>query len=242
MKGVNQRVVRTVSAFLACIIVVGVVCTLLLMNNFRLPSLRFSTMQTLFHSEMDDYATDPDIPPYNSSDVTDELKVSLSKAANQEKTVLITTLNAAWAQKNSMVDLFLKSFHIGNGTEALLKNLLIVAVDEKALNRCREIHPHCYLMKTEGVDFLGEKLYMTRGYLKMMWRRIRFFGQVLERGYNFVFSDADIILNSHPRQIVIEGKQLISTISPTQDSCMFAQMKRQLIFSTFGIDPRRFIP
>ncbi|GLJ33933.1 hypothetical protein SUGI_0682660 [Cryptomeria japonica] len=157
MKGVNQRVARTVSAFLACIIVVGVVCTLLLMNNFRLPSLRFSTMQTLFHSEMDDYATDPDIPPYNSSDVTDELKVSLSKAANQEKTVLITTLNAAWAQKNSMVDLFLKSFHI------------------------------------EGVDFSGEKLYMTRGYLKMMWRRIRFFGQVLERRYNFVFSDADIM-------------------------------------------------
>ncbi|XP_059070542.1 uncharacterized protein At4g15970-like [Cryptomeria japonica] len=122
-----------------------------------------------------------------------DLKESLSKAANQEKTVLITTLNAAWAQNNSMLDFFLKSFHIGNGTEALLKNLLIVAVDEKALNRCREIHPHCYLMKTEGVDFSGEELYMTQDYLKMMWRRLLFFGEVLERGYNFLFSDADIM-------------------------------------------------
>ncbi|GLJ33936.1 hypothetical protein SUGI_0682710 [Cryptomeria japonica] len=197
MKGVNQRVVRMVSAFLACIIVVGVVYFAIdeqLQASFT-PILisSLSRMQTIFPSQMDDYATDPDIPPYNSSDVTDELKASLSKAANQEKTVIITTLNAAWAQNNSMVDLFLKSFHIGNGTEALLKNLLIVAVDEKALNRCREIHPHCYLMKTEGVDFSGENLYMTRGYLKMMWRRLRFFGQVLERGYNFVFSDADIM-------------------------------------------------
>ncbi|GLJ33931.1 hypothetical protein SUGI_0682520 [Cryptomeria japonica] len=200
MKGVNQRVVRTVTAFLACIIVVGVVYFSI---DRRLQAFFTPILISSFRSEMDDYATDPDIiryshlfkssPPYNSSDVTDELKVSLSKAANQEKTVIITTLNAAWAQNNSMVDLFLKSFHIGNGTEALLKNLLIVAVDEKALNRCREIHPHCYLMKTEGVDFSGEKLYMTRDYLKMMWRRLRFFGEVLERGYNFVFSDADIM-------------------------------------------------
>ncbi|GLJ33929.1 hypothetical protein SUGI_0682500 [Cryptomeria japonica] len=164
MKGVNQRVVRTVTAFLACIIVVGVVYFSI---DRRLQAFFTPIVISSFRSEMDDYATDPDIiryshlfkssPPYNSSDVTDELKVSLSKAANQEKTVIITTLNAAWAQNNSMVDLFLKSFHI------------------------------------EGVDFSGEKLYMTRDYLKMMWRRLRFFGEVLERGYNFVFSDADIM-------------------------------------------------
>ncbi|XP_057865862.2 uncharacterized protein LOC131073444 [Cryptomeria japonica] len=149
MKGVNQKVVRTVTAFLACIILVEVVYFAIdeqLQASFT-PIL--ISMQTIFRSEMDDYATDPDIPPYNSSDVTDELKVSLSKAANQEKTVIITTLNAAWAQKNSMVDLFLKSFHIGNGTEALLNG--------------------------------------------------------------------------------------------TEDSCMFAPMKRQLIFSTFGIDLRKII-
>ena len=134
------------------------------------------------------------LQPFNSSDIIDELNVSLSKAANKEKTVLITTLNAAWAENNSMVDLFLKSFHIGDGTEALLKNLLIVAVDEKALNRCKEIHPNCYLMKTKGVDFSGEKLFMSEEYLKMMWRRLLFFGEVLERGYNFLFTVNKVVV------------------------------------------------
>uniref|UniRef100_A0A0D6R051 Glycosyltransferase n=1 Tax=Araucaria cunninghamii TaxID=56994 RepID=A0A0D6R051_ARACU len=132
----------------------------------------------------------PPNPPHSS---VHDLKLSLSKTANPSKTVIITTLNGAWAQNNSMVDLFLQSFHIGNGTEPLLNNLLIVAVDEKALNRCQEIHPHCYMMKTDGVDFSSEKVFMTEDYLKMMWRRLRFFGQILEQGYNFVFSDADIM-------------------------------------------------
>ncbi|XP_057849451.1 uncharacterized protein At4g15970 [Cryptomeria japonica] len=196
MKTANHSVVRTVSAILLCIAVVGVIY-LAIDKNLQASFTpifvsSFSRMQTLFRSGMDNSSTNPD-NPFNSSDVTDELTVSLSKAANQDKTVLITTLNAAWARNNSMVDLFLKSFHIGDGTEELLKNLLIVAVDEKALNRCREIHPHCYLMKTEGVDFSGEKLFMSEEYLKMMWRRLLFFGEVLDRGYNFLFSDADIM-------------------------------------------------
>jgi len=98
-----------------------------------------------------------------------------------------------WVKKNSMIDLFLQSFRVGNETEHLLKNLLIVAVDDKALHRCRQIHDHCYLMKTEGIDFSAEKLFMSKDYLKMMWRRLRFFSQVLETGYNFVFSDTDIL-------------------------------------------------
>lgn len=122
-----------------------------------------------------------------------ELELILSKAANPDRTVIITSLNAAWAQNNSMIDLFLQSFRVGNGTELLLKNLLIVAVDHKALDFCRQIHEHCYLMKTEGIDFSAEKYFMSDDYVKMMWRRLRFFGQVLEAGYNFVFSDTDIL-------------------------------------------------
>jgi len=122
-----------------------------------------------------------------------ELELMLSKAANPNRTVIITLLNAAWAQNNSMLDLFLQSFRVGNGTEQLLKNLLIVAVDNTALHRCRQIHEHCYLMKTEGVDFSAVMPLMSQNYLKMMWRRMRFFGQVLETGYNFLFSDTDIL-------------------------------------------------
>eukprot|EP00253_Pinus_taeda_P018373 PITA_18373 len=122
-----------------------------------------------------------------------ELELILSKAANPNRTVIITMLNAAWAQNHSMLDLFLQSFRVGYGTEQLLKNLLIVAVDNKALHRCRQIHEHCYLMKTEGIDFSAAMPLMSQNYLKMMWRRVRFFGQVLETGYNFLFSDTDIL-------------------------------------------------
>jgi len=118
----------------------------------------------------------------------EELELILSKFPSPNRIVIIKLLNATWAQTNSMLDLFLQSFRVGNGTEQLLKNLLIIAVDNKALLRCRQIHQHCYLMKTEGIDFSAEKLFMSKDYLKMMWRRLRFFGQVLEMGYNFIFS------------------------------------------------------
>ncbi|GLJ33934.1 hypothetical protein SUGI_0682670 [Cryptomeria japonica] len=65
MKGVNQKVVRTVTAFLACIILVEVVYFAIdeqLQASFT-PIL--ISMQTIFRSEMDDYATDPDIVRYS---------------------------------------------------------------------------------------------------------------------------------------------------------------------------------
>jgi hypothetical protein len=44
------------------------------------------------------------------------------------------------------------------------------------------------MLHTYGVDFSGEKGFMTQDYLKMMWRRIKFLRSVLEMGYNFIFS------------------------------------------------------
>eukprot|EP00253_Pinus_taeda_P005728 PITA_05728 len=94
-----------------------------------------------------------------------------------------------------MIDLFLESFHVGEGTQELLNNLLIVALDAKAYNRCLQIHSLCYSLKTGGVDFSAEKVYMSDDYLKMMWRRLGFLAEILKRGYSMVFSageDADI--------------------------------------------------
>jgi hypothetical protein len=97
-----------------------------------------------------------------------------------------------------MIDLFLESFNMGEGTQKLLNNLLIVALDAKAYNRCLQIHPHCYSLKTTGVDFSAEKLFMSEDYLKMMWRRLGFLGEILKRGYNIVFSDTDIMWLRNP--------------------------------------------
>lgn len=104
------------------------------------------------------------------------------------KTVIITTLNAAWAEPNTVFDLFLESFRIGIHTEHLLNHLLVATFDQKAYSRCLEVHRHCYRLTTVGVDFSGEAHFMSKDYLKMMWRRIDFLRTVLELGYDFVFT------------------------------------------------------
>lgn len=105
-----------------------------------------------------------------------------------DKTVIITTLNQAWAANNTMIDLFLESFHRGEDIEKLLQHLVVVALDQKSFDRCRKLHHHCYMLVTEGVDFSGFKPYMSDDFLKMMWRRMEFMKEILEMGYNFVFS------------------------------------------------------
>ncbi|CAN6461332.1 unnamed protein product [Victoria cruziana] len=140
--------------------------------------------------------------------VPDELDCVLAKTADENRTVIVITLNSAWAQNSSMIDLFLESFRIGEGTKKLLEHLLIVAVDAKAYDRCVKVHPHCYILRTQGVDFSAEKKYMTQDYLKMMWRRLGFLGDVLKRGYNFLFSDTDIMWLRNPFQILSQDADI----------------------------------
>lgn len=106
----------------------------------------------------------------------------------EDHTVILTTLNEAWAAPDSVIDLFLESFRIGDHTRRYLNHLVIIALDQKAFARCLILHTHCFTLVTEGVDFSGEAYFMTSDYLKMMWRRIDFLRSVLEMGYNFIFS------------------------------------------------------
>lgn len=87
-----------------------------------------------------------------------------------------------------MFDLFLKSFKTGNQTQRFLNHLVVVALDQKAYDHCLKLHPHCYNLSTDGVDFSEEAYFMTGDYLKMMWRRIDFLRTILDLGYNFVFT------------------------------------------------------
>ncbi|CAN1185143.1 Uncharacterized protein At4g15970 [Linum perenne] len=99
---------------------------------------------------------------------------------------------------SSLLDLFMESFSVGNETRDLVKHLVIVTVDEKAHVKCQAVHPHCYRMTTPGVDFSKESQYMTEVYLVMMWRRLEFLGSILGLGYNFVFTDSDILWFRNP--------------------------------------------
>nr|KYP69168.1 Uncharacterized protein At4g15970 family [Cajanus cajan] len=126
------------------------------------------------------------------------LEKVLNEAAMKDKTVILTTLNEAWAAPNSVIDLFLESFRIGDRTRTLLNHLVIIALDEKAFARCQVIHTHCFFLVSEEAYFNEEAYFMTPRYLKMMWRRIDFLRSVLELGYNFVFTDADIMWFRNP--------------------------------------------
>ncbi|KAL6838982.1 hypothetical protein ACP4OV_031209 [Aristida adscensionis] len=130
----------------------------------------------------------------------DEHKLSelLRKAAMEDKTIIMTFVNEAWTAPGSLMELFLESFRIGVKTAPLLKHLVFVAVDGKAFERCRRLHPLCYALPVNGTNFASEQRFMAKDYLDMMWRRNRFQARILELGYSFVFTDVDIVWFRNP--------------------------------------------
>ncbi|XP_058207459.1 uncharacterized protein At1g28695-like [Rhododendron vialii] len=133
----------------------------------------------------------------------DELDEVLAETSMENKTVIIAMVNKAYVEGDkSILDLFLDSFWLGDGTQGLINHLLIVATDEVSYQRCKFLQRHCYRLETDGVDFAEEQLYMTKDYLEMMWRRTQFLGDVLKRGYNFIFTDTDILWLRNPISIL----------------------------------------
>ncbi|XP_004517215.2 uncharacterized protein At1g28695-like [Cicer arietinum] len=135
----------------------------------------------------------------------DDLEKALAKASKgNNKTLIIAIVNKAYVEQDvkgdaiTMFDLFLSSFWLGEGTRSLIDNLLIVAVDQIAYDRCRFLRLNCFRLETNGVDFEGEKIYMSQEFIKMMWRRTFFLLEVLKRGYNFIFTDTDVMWLRNP--------------------------------------------
>ncbi|XP_059313045.1 uncharacterized protein At1g28695-like [Lycium ferocissimum] len=147
------------------------------------------------------------INPTNSSPVTgmvkNELEEALKNASTEEKTVIITVINKAYVESHngeypSMFDLFLESFWEGESTRPLLDHLLVVTVDQTAYERCKFRRLNCYRLVTGDVDFAGEKMYMSHEFIKMMWTRTKFLMDVLKLGYNFIFTDTDVMWLRNP--------------------------------------------
>lgn len=118
-----------------------------------------------------------------------DLEEVLARAATADRTVIMTQINAAWTKPGSLLDLFFESFRTGEGGVArLLDHLVIVTMDPAAYAGCQLVHPHCYFLRTTGVDYRGEKFFMSKDYLEMMWGRNKFQQTILELGYNFLFT------------------------------------------------------
>ncbi|XP_051138389.1 uncharacterized protein At1g28695-like [Andrographis paniculata] len=130
----------------------------------------------------------------------DKLEEALAATSTRNKTVIISFVNKAYVEgnKTTMLDVFLYGFSNGEGTRELMKHLLIVAMDGASYKRCRSLRLHCYKLETQGVDFEGEKVYMSEEFIRMMWRRTLFLGEVLQRGYNFIFTDMDVLWLRNP--------------------------------------------
>ncbi|PON58850.1 Nucleotide-diphospho-sugar transferase [Parasponia andersonii] len=133
----------------------------------------------------------------------DELESALEKASMENKTVIIAVINKAYADQDmkadtTMLDIFLDSLWLGEDTKKLRDHLLLVAVDQTAYDRCRFLGLNCFRLETDGVDFMGEKLYMSHDFIKMMWRRTLFLLEVLKRGYSFIFTDMDVVWLRNP--------------------------------------------
>lgn len=136
----------------------------------------------------------------------DDLEIALKEASmGRNKTVIIALVNKAYVEGEiSMLSLFLESFWLGGeNTRYLVNHLLLVTVDQTAYERCKFLRLHCYRLVTDGVDFGGEKLYMSSDFIKMMWRRTLFLGDVLKRGYSFVFTVRVTLICSESSSLVL---------------------------------------
>ncbi|KAL5226593.1 hypothetical protein ABZP36_014858 [Zizania latifolia] len=117
----------------------------------------------------------------------------LPKVAMEDRTVIITSVNEAWARPGSLLDLFRDSFKNGEGIAHLLDHVLVVAVDPAGFDRCKAVHPHCYLLEVKTMNLSSAKRFMTKEYLELVWTKLSLQQRVLELGYNFLFADCDML-------------------------------------------------
>jgi hypothetical protein len=111
-------------------------------------------------------------------------------ASPDDRTVILTCVNHAWAAPGSLLDMFLESFRIGDGIAHLLDHVLVVAMDPTAMARCRAVHRHCYLYTAVpgGVNFTSAKAFLSKDYLELVWSKLKLQRRVLQLGYNFLFT------------------------------------------------------
>ncbi|KAF0914348.1 hypothetical protein E2562_028227 [Oryza meyeriana var. granulata] len=134
----------------------------------------------------------------------DDLEAALRGAAYANGTLILSVLNRAYAAEDGgLLDLFLRSLREGEGTEQLISHVLLVAMDRPAFLRCRRLGGvRCYQLPValdgNDDDLSSEQLYMSDGFIRMMWRRIRLLGDVLKLGYSFIFTDLDVMWLRNP--------------------------------------------
>ncbi|EMS60124.1 hypothetical protein TRIUR3_17514 [Triticum urartu] len=121
----------------------------------------------------------------------DDLEAALRGAADANRTLILSVLNKAYAEEDGLLDLFVRSLREGEGTAQLLSHVLLVAMDRPAYRRCMSLGGiRCYRLpasRNGTQDLSSEQLYMSDGFIRMMWRRIRLLGDVLKHDEVFIY-------------------------------------------------------
>ncbi|KAF2309145.1 hypothetical protein GH714_000819 [Hevea brasiliensis] len=175
---------------------------------------------------------DHTIPLQGNCD-SDDLESVLRAASMKDKTVILTSVNIAMAKPGFVLDVFLESFKIGNNTKKLLNHLVIITLDQKAYARCLAIHPHCFALKIQGLDLSSEAFFMTPIYLEVVWAKIHILATVLQKGYNFVFTDADVMWVRDPFPHFYEDADFCITRLNDQD--VFNKIKYDPFTAKLGL-------
>ena len=82
------------------------------------------------------------------------------------KTLLLSILSwGAWVKRFAR---WKTGCWVGNWTEHFLKNLPIVSKDNKAFHRWIKMRKHCYVMKTDGINYSAVMPFMSENYLKII--------------------------------------------------------------------------
>ncbi|XP_074572457.1 uncharacterized protein At4g15970-like [Curcuma longa] len=162
-------------------LVLSILLLLILIFSFILP--QFHTNPSIFSEH-----TGSKMTLLEKDTETRELKRLLKGAANNDNMVIIAMLNGA---QNSVFDLFIESFKVGDGTSRLLNHLVVLALDQEAFEHCGALHSHCYFPNYTS-NFRGSAETM------MMARQIEFSSQVLELAYNFIYTDLDVMWFRNP--------------------------------------------
>ncbi|KAM3334855.1 hypothetical protein ACQJBY_029340 [Aegilops geniculata] len=136
----------------------------------------------------------------------------LPRVAMDDGTVIITSVNEAFARPGSLLDLFRGSFRDGEGIAHLLNHTLIVAADPGALALCEAVHPHCYLLQVMAAGVNSANGFLTRSYLELVWSKLTFQHRVLQLGYNYLYTDLDVMWLRNPfRHISLYADMAVST-------------------------------
>ncbi|XP_024516073.1 uncharacterized protein At4g15970-like [Selaginella moellendorffii] len=193
---VSSRRSRSIAAVCFGLLLLGaLICfwsypNFLIMRNFRVVGIASDSKQQEQQTRIESIARSSN---FSVEELWNLDQVLRNATIKNTSTVILTPLNQAWAAPGSMLDYLFESFRSGENTSKFLDSLVIVALDQVAFERCLVIHRHCFQLRTQGVDFSGEKFFMTDDYLKMTRRKVSFLAVVLELGYSLVFTDGDLL-------------------------------------------------